>query len=886
MHSQHDVRHPQLTCGLIKHIPKSARPACCDLLSEILNSIVNNFTNFSHWCKLFNFTSATLLVPAKQGKPVGVAKLVKERALTALHSHMAAEPLHGKPNGFRPWNDVALAAAVSSKIEDGNIKAAVRLLCSEDKLAEPSNDTLLALQSKHPPKTINGATPPDASSLSVLQVTESQVLQAAKSFPAGSSGGPDGFRPSHLSCLLMCKVAGAKLLTALTGFVNKVLCLGCPPEIRHIFFGGKLIALKKKDGGIRPIVMGYTIRRLISKCANKFAQAKMQNYFEPLQVGVAVSGGCEAAVHATRRFCENLRQDEVLVKLDFSNAFNSLSRDAMLIAVADKIPEIYSFCLAAYCDKSDLVFEGHTLHSFEGVHQGDPLGPLLFCLTMHPLLTSLNSSFRIGYLDDVTIGGVADSVNSDVLSIHTNGPKIGLFLNTNKCERISNGLVDDSLFIHKFKHVNISDAMLLGAPLITGAALDAELTKRCEDVRRASEKLSIISAHDALILLKLSLSTPKLNHVLRSSPCTNHPSLVVIDQLLKECISKVTNSHLSDSQWLQASLSVRAGGLGISSVVQLAPSAFLAASAATLDLQSRILQGTQLLPTYWENNALTAWTLHTSALPLTGLPATKQHLWHKPVVDACFQNLLSNANSPLDKARLLAVSSPHSGDWLNALPISSCGLRLEDEAVRVAVGLRLGCSICQPHTCPCGSLVDSSGVHSLSCKKSSARSVRHHSLNDIIHRSLIRASIPSAKEPTSVSRSDGKRPDGVTLIPWSSGKILAWDVTVTDTLAPSYLHLTASSAGSAAERAANNKIVKYSSLPNDVDFVPIAIETFGPICVEAINFLSSLGKKLHVVTGDIREGSFLFQRLSMAVQRYNALAFRETFSSDIADDDL
>ena len=42
-----------------------------------------------------------------------------------------------------------------------------------------------------------------------------------------------------------------------------------------------------------------------------------------------------------------------------------------------------------------------------------------------------------------------------------------------------------------------------------------------------------------------------------------------------------------------------------------------------------------------------------------------------------------------DQARLLAVTAPHSGDWLHVLPISSCGLHLDDEAVRVAVGLRL-----------------------------------------------------------------------------------------------------------------------------------------------------------------------------------------------------
>ena len=51
------------------------------------------------------------------------------------------------------------------------------------------------------------------------------------------------------------------------------------------------------------------------------------------------------------------------------------------------------------------------------------------------------------------------------------------------------------------------------------------------------------------------------------------------------------------------------------------------------------------------------------------------------------------------------------------LPIASCGLKLDDEAVRVAVGLRLGLDLCVPHECHCGSMVDARGVHSFVCKK-------------------------------------------------------------------------------------------------------------------------------------------------------------------------
>ena len=98
-------------------------------------------------------------------------------------------------------------------------------------------------------------------------------------------------------------------------------------------------------------------------------------------------------------------------------------------------------------------------------------------------------------------------------------------------------------------------------------------------------------------------------------------------------------------------------------------------------------------------------------------------------------------------ASFLAASARHSGDWLFALPIASCGLKLDNEAVRVAVGLRLGLDICEPHSCRCGLLVDARGLHSLTCKQAPVRSSRHHTLNDLVAQALAVAGVPAVKEP-------------------------------------------------------------------------------------------------------------------------------------------
>jgi len=82
-------------------------------------------------------------------------------------------------------------------------------------------------------------------------------------------------------------------------------------------------------------------------------------------------------------------------------------------------------------------------------------------------------------------------------------------------------------------------------------------------------------------------------------------------------------------------------------------------------------------------------------------------------------------------------------------------------------------------------------------------------VNDILQRAVKLAQIPVTKEPANLILQNGKRPDGSTLIPWSRGKPLAWDVTVQDTFAESHVGDTATEAGAAANQAATNKIAKY-----------------------------------------------------------------------------
>src|SRR6218665_1913872 len=110
------------------------------------------------------------------------------------------------------------------------------------------------------------------------QASEKEVADAVRSFPAGSAAGPDGLRPQHLLDLLNNQESSAVFLASLTDFINVLLRVECPKEMREIMFGGSLIALSKKSGGLRPIVIWYTYRRLAAKCANRYALGRLGSF--------------------------------------------------------------------------------------------------------------------------------------------------------------------------------------------------------------------------------------------------------------------------------------------------------------------------------------------------------------------------------------------------------------------------------------------------------------------------------------------------------------------------------------------------------------------------------------------------------------------------------
>jgi len=110
------------------------------------------------------------------------------------------------------------------------------------------------------------------------------------------------------------------------------------------------------------------------------------------------------------------------------------------------------------------------------------------------------------------------------------------------------------------------------------------------------------------------------------------------------------------------------------------------------------------------------------------------------------------------------------------------------------------------------------------------------------------------------------------------GKLLVWDVTVVSTTAEYYVAAAARERGKMAEMAVTRKCQKYSELSTAHLFLPIAVETLGPTNDSPYKFFKVLSRKITDMSGDSRKDSFLYQRLSVIIERCNVALFRDTFT--------
>ena len=169
----------------------------------------------------------------------------------------------------------------------------------------------------------------------------------------------------------------------------------------------------------------------------------------------------------------------------------------------------------------------------------------------------------------------------------------------------------------------------------------------------------------------------------------------------------------------------------------------------------------------------------------------------------------------------------------------------------------------------CGAEVGEDGIHGLSYHYRKGCHFCHAAFNDIVKCSLDSAKVPSHLEPSGLYRSDGKCPDGATVVPWQGRKILVWDAICSDTLAPSLRDVAIREPGAVAAAAEHRKRSKYL----------YAVESLSVLGEDARSFFRDLAKCLEAVNDDRRSHQFLLQRVAVALQRGTAASVLGSIAS-------
>ena len=571
--------------------------------------------------------------------------------------------------------------------------------------------------------------------------------------------------------------------------------------------------------------------------------------FGPLQIGVATRGGAEASIHAVRKLASEFESDpgKILLKVDFSNAFNVVDRTEMLVQVLEKLPKIYRWVEYCYSQPTHLFFGNVLLESATGVQQGDPLGPLLFSLVLHPLAQEIESSIPLDlcvwYLDDGAIVGNVEDVFKAFELLREKGPARGLVLNIEKNEIWWPARRMPDPFPAEVIRVDPRGVKLLGAPVgnddYTAAFLEEKLA-RLQEVHKLLREVD--DAQVEFGLFRGCLQFNKINHLLRSCPpYLLGSSLSKFDSSFRSMVAEILRlSDLDDEQWEQASLPIRFAGLGVAQCQVVAGAAYIGSCALTKTLVAEMLKRDpeEYVPDHVEyllkDHDRATGKAHAFSALNSGVQERLSDERHTTIFDRL------KDRSPRSRNLMLACSMPHASDWLEAPPVPALGLGLRSENFRVALKFRLGIPVVDgPFPCQakaadgkvCGETFDVLGDHAACCHHGPSLVFRHNNVRDIMGHSARGAGLAAVvlEKKNLVSGSKAK-PGDITVQQFHRGfESTAFDVTITHPLQAKYINIAMEEGGVAAGEAHDKKLRKHldNCVKEKVEFIPLAWESTG-----------------------------------------------------------
>ena len=457
------------------------------------------------------------------------------------------------------------------------------------------------------------------------------------------------------------------------------------------------MALEKPEGGIRPIAIGEVLRRLVAKCLCRIYEGEAFSYLWPRQIGVAAPLGAEVGSQTVRQWCE--RNQDTAGKLvfvaDFENAFNTVDREVFLREARHHMSGLSRWVEWCYSSPSNLFFDGTIIHSEVGVQQGDPIGPLLFALALQPVIVQLGNipglDLAFSYLDDLVLAGKQEAVAQGINQLQDSTGPLGLRLNRSKCELIpasQNGNdINWGLFDTDIQRNLNGGFKLLGAPIGKAEYCQQITAKRADKIQRCLDAIGELNDPQvALALLRSCASFGKMVFAARTTPFDVHQEqLLLFDKAVRKCFESFSGLCPDDTQWLQATLATKKGGLGLRSLSRHSAPAYLSSRSGCHQL-CKHLDSEHI----WEANEESS-SVHKAVRMVNQLagsevvppdrvpPDLKQRVLSSHVEDGILAELTDPSKDLDYRAHIQLLQMEGAGTWIHAIPNPAVGTKVSPQ---------------------------------------------------------------------------------------------------------------------------------------------------------------------------------------------------------------
>ena len=573
------------------NIPKNAVRAVADAYNRCLREVICAPTDPSRHGKLFLFTFYVLA--KKKDRHVKQSTQVKTRArkfhgLSLEEISVVIMDEAEKHEGGGTPGPPSLRS-IKRLISFGRYSDAVRLMSSDG--VHPSTSAIVEiLAEKHPQVEPFDAIP---SSFQHVTFSPEEVDIAINSFPRGSSGGPFGLVELFLKTIITNAEIGSLILKTLAKFCELMVSGKFPGDMAPFYGSARLIPLIKKDGGVRPMAVGETLRRLACKLALSSIKTDIPTFFHPQQLGVGTANGAEAIVHSVAAALENLEVDESILQIDFANAFNLVSRERIFELVDRHFPTLANVINFLYRSQGFLQLNNSdaTIKSCTGVQQGCPLAPFLFALVLKELTSKLSAAMpelkvNLWYLDDGHLAGKTTDLVKCLDIISSVGPELGVFLNLSKC--VVYGTNTD-VFPYEIRR-STDGLMVLGSPVGSRKFVaDKVYEIVCKAAFSLFDSRRLEDPQQELLLLRCCSGSSRMTYWQRTcNPDDIKEQITEFDSAVDRTIHHILGNPVYGEDRLTMHLPLSMGGLGIPIAAISSDSSFVASVGASWALQPNI----------------------------------------------------------------------------------------------------------------------------------------------------------------------------------------------------------------------------------------------------------------------------------------------------------